>query len=178
MYKRQTVQVFGSEALQSVGMSIDFDLENPKVAEFLNEKPMKFAREINETTLKQLRKNLVEGVQAGEGIPELARRVQDVFEGATTYRARRTARTEVIGSSNFANNEALANSGVVNEKSWLSSLDNRVRDAHREAHNQTVKVDKPFIVMGEELEYPGDYRGSAENIVNCRCTEIAESFNE
>jgi hypothetical protein len=27
-----------------------------------------------------------------------------------------------------------------------------------------------FIVMGEELSYPGDINGSAENVINCRCT--------
>jgi hypothetical protein len=31
-------------------------------------------------------------------------------------------------------------------------------------------MDKNFLVGGEELAYPGDSRGSAANVINCRCT--------
>ena len=159
-------------------MSIDFDLENPRVAEFLDEKVMKFANEVNSTTIDNLKEQLIEGVQAGEGIPELRRRVQKVFKDATTWRANTVARTEVVGSSNFANNESLIQSGIVKSKTWLTSLDGRERNAHRDANNQTVDVDKPFIVMGEELMYPGDYHGRPENIINCRGTLYASEFTE
>jgi hypothetical protein len=35
-----------------------------------------------------------------------------------------------------------------------------------------VGKDEPFIVMGEQLDYPGDPVGSAGNVINCRCTQI------
>jgi uncharacterized protein with gpF-like domain len=57
------------------------------------------------------------------------------------------------------------------ERRWMAALDDRTRDAHGSADGQIVKVDKPFNVGGEELMYPGDPAGSAENVINCRCTQ-------
>jgi len=175
---RNCVQVFGTDALSSLGLAIDFDLENPRVAEFLDKKVMKFAEEVNDTTIKQLKKELIEGLHEGEGIPELSKRVKGVFEDATTWRANNIARTEIIGSSNFANDEGLVQSGVVETKSWLTSIDGRERPEHAAANGQEVPVDKPFIVGGEELDYPGHYIGSPWNVCQCRCTVIAEKFKE
>ena len=43
-------------------------------------------------------------------------------------------------------------------------------------------MDKNFLVGGEELSYPGDSRGSAANVINCRCTNAPfpkeETLNE
>ena len=44
---------------------------------------------------------------------------------------------------------------------------------HVSAHGEEVPSDGLFVMTGEELEYPGDGRGSAGNIVNCRCTMTA-----
>ncbi len=31
---------------------------------------------------------------------------------------------------------------------------------------------QPFIVGGEQLQYPGDPAGSAWNVISCRCTQL------
>jgi hypothetical protein len=43
------------------------------------------------------------------------------------------------------------------------------RLTHELANGQTQKVDEPFRVGGEELMYPRDPSGSAENTINCHC---------
>jgi len=61
--------------------------------------------------------------------------------------------------------------GLLGKKSWITAKDERVRPWHARAHRQTVDIDKPFSVMGEELMYPND-RGSGasgKNTINCRC---------
>ena len=57
---------------------------------------------------------------------------------------------------------------------WNTVLDGRQRDAHNRAHGQRRDLGETFDVGGEELRYPLDPRGSAENIINCRCTTATE----
>lgn len=47
--------------------------------------------------------------------------------------------------------------------------DGRVRPAHLVADGQEVPEGEPFIVDGELLMFPGDPKGSPENVINCRC---------
>lgn len=56
---------------------------------------------------------------------------------------------------------------------WVALLDDKTREEHADADGQVVGIDEPFIVGGEELEYPGDDNGSDWNICNCRCASVA-----
>lgn len=65
-------------------------------------------------------------------------------------------------------------------KEWVTVGDEKVRDWHADADGQTVNVDEPFIVMGEELMFPSDdsMGASPENTINCRCSsEYVENPN-
>jgi len=57
------------------------------------------------------------------------------------------------------------------EKTWDSVGDSHVRDDHLAADGQTVPVNEPFVVGGEQLMFPGDTSlgASAGNVINCRC---------
>lgn len=62
-------------------------------------------------------------------------------------------------------------------KSWANMGDSLVRDGQNSSFNhlraeQTVAADKPFIVNGESLRFPGDgsLGASKANIINCRCS--------
>jgi uncharacterized protein with gpF-like domain len=59
-------------------------------------------------------------------------------------------------------------------KVWQANLDEKTRQAHVEADWQTVNADEPFVVMGENLMFPGDESmgASLENIINCRCSAL------
>jgi hypothetical protein len=46
------------------------------------------------------------------------------------------------------------------------------RIGHLLANNQDRKPGEPFLVEGEELQYPRDPNGSAENTINCHCLVI------
>jgi len=41
-------------------------------------------------------------------------------------------------------------------KAWIDIGDKVTRASHRAARNQAVKIDEPFIVQGQQLNYPGD----------------------
>ena len=57
-------------------------------------------------------------------------------------------------------------------KRWVTMHDDRVREGHALADGQEVPLGSPFVVDGEYLQYPGDPRGSAGNVVNCRCVVV------
>jgi len=59
-------------------------------------------------------------------------------------------------------------------KTWVAILDDRTRPWHEEADGQTVGVDEPFVVNGEELMMPRDdsLGASPDNLINCRCEGV------
>lgn len=123
-----------------------------------------------ETTKVMIKEELIAGEQLGEGIPQLAQRLKGKMENMTEYRARTIARTEVIGASNQGKLFGMTASKVVEYKEWLTGIDGRERDWHREVNGQRVKIDEPFLVHNEHMTGPGDPNGGADNVINCRCT--------
>lgn len=165
-----------SEVLSQVGESsieVSFDLLNEKALKFLEEKKIKFAIKVADTTHKAIIRELSEGFKLGEGIPELSNRIKNMPE-FSMKRATVVARTEVISSSNAGTLEGYKESGVVIGKEWDSHEDERTRKYHIEADGQRVKLDDPFIVDGDLLDYPGDnsHDAKASNVIQCRCTLI------
>ncbi len=163
---------WGSRVLRELGVAPAFDMRNPLVRAHLE----KFAAEkitgyVNETTRQEIRDALAEGATAGEGIEQIKRRIMDVFDRADRVRARMIARTEVVGSANFANVEAFRQSGVVAGKEWLAVGDNDTRDTHLELDGQVVGLGDSFEANGKRADHPGDFGDPAEDI-NCRCSVL------
>lgn len=163
-----------SEVLSQVGESsieVSFDLLNEKAFKFLEEKKIKFAIKVADTTHKAIIRELSEGFKLGEGIPELSNRIKNMPE-FSMKRATVVARTEVISSSNAGTLEGYKESGVVIGKEWDSHEDERTRKHHLESNGQRVKLNEPFVIDSDLLDYPGDnsYDAKASNVIQCRCT--------
>lgn len=163
----------GKAALSDLGIGIDFDVDDPNVVKFLLKRKQKFAVKLNKDTYRELKDSLAEGVNVGENIADLEKRIEQIMGDKIRSSPETIARTEVISSVNRGTLESWNQSGVVKKKTWLAALDNRTREWHAEAHGQTVNIDEPFIVNGEEMDHPGDQAGSAENVINCRCSMTA-----
>jgi SPP1 gp7 family putative phage head morphogenesis protein len=158
-----------ADTLDELGVTSAFDVTNPMVTQWLRQRAQRFATQVNETTWEQLRESLSQGIDAGEGIDELAERVKGVMQEASDVRARVIARTESVSASNAGGLEAARTSGVVKGKSWLSTLDSRTRDTHAAAHGQTVGLEDDFRVGDASGPAPGQM-GLASEDVQCRCT--------
>jgi HK97 family phage portal protein len=128
---------------------------------------------IGETTKEKIRKELIAGVQAGEGTFELTKRLESMYREFSTVRAERIARTEVISASNMGSQTAARSTGLPLEKEWIATFDNRTRSPHATAHGQRRDLDRPYEVMGQRLMFPGDgsMGATADNTIQCRCTE-------
>jgi hypothetical protein len=51
-------------------------------------------------------------------------------------------------------------------KQWNSTLDGKTRDSHRQVDGEIRELDEKF---SNNLMFPGDPSGGAEEVVNCRC---------
>lgn len=173
------IEQSGNQALDALKLNTAFDVGRPEAIRFLEQRTQRFAKEVNNTTWVNLKDSLSEGQQAGESIAQLSQRVEDVMGSRIESDAETIARTEVIGANNGGTLEAWDQSEVVEAKEWLSALDDRTRTPpdsefdHVGAHGEVVKLDEDFTRTGEELEFPGDGKGSAGNVINCRCTMVA-----
>jgi len=168
----QILEDSGGDALDELAIGMAFDVKNPAVAQFLEDRAQRFAELVNETTWKMLKDSLGEGMDKGESIPDLIKRVIDVMGERIRSTPENIARTEVIGASNGATLEAWKQSGVVKGKVWLAALDDRTRETHVEAHGQERALDEDFEVGAGSGPAPGQI-GLAEEDCMCRCTMTA-----
>jgi len=165
----ETIERHGKRSLLEIGLEEPFNPRIDRITDFIEKYGAELIKDINETTREELKKELMEGIENGESIAQLSDRVSKVFKHAKEYRAERIARTETIRAANFGA-YAGYKQGNVEQKRWLATMDERVRDAHADADMQVRDIDDYFDVGGEKLMYPGDFNGSAGNVINCRCT--------
>ena len=127
------------------------------------------------------------GINLGEGIPELAERVETVLSTTQSARwqnrATVIARTETIGALNFGRWESFRvivedDPDAEFELMWLATDDNRTRETHEVAEGQRVPVGTPFTVGGFQLAFPGDPSGPPQEVIQCRCTMILVEADE
>ena len=127
---------------------------------------------VADEVFSSVKSTLEEGLNSGDTMAELAARVRAQFSEMSRGRARRIAMTETAAAYGTARQEGMTQAGV-EFKRWLNSGGDNVREAHMEANNQTVPVDAPFLVGGEELMHPGDPSGRPDNVINCHCVSVA-----
>lgn len=116
------------------------------------------------------------GVNLGESIPELARRVDIVLSTTESERwpnrATVIARTETIGALNSGRYEAFRmivedDPDTPYELMWLATEDHRTRPTHVVAEGQRVPVGDTFSVGGFQLAFPGDPSGPPQEVIQC-----------
>src|SRR3990167_6080729 len=161
----------GTALMSGVGVKVKFDSTSPAAVNFLRGRAQRFAEEVNETTWAKLKDSLSEGMESGETMKGLASRVEAVMGDRIRSSASTIARSEALAAYSGGSQIAATQTGLDLEKTWLSALDDRVRDEHRDAHGQTVKLDEPFVVGGESGMFPGDFDDPSLS-VNCRCTVV------
>lgn len=130
---------------------------------------------VTDTTKKRLRKFLDQAIDEGLGSEEAAKLLSEQSQIIGRKRARVIARTEIISASNKGSIHGARQTNLTLRKEWIHTPDGRVRDGTNSPFDHTsvdpVPIDDPFIVSGEELDYPGDMRASAGNTIQCRCTQ-------
>lgn len=153
--------------------------DNPKV---LPPPGKKVTKEIAEGKaklwdVKQVQSVATQAVLQGEGIDEIAERLAETVgdkDSAAAVRNARTMMTSVQNAGRQAAAERATEKGINITKVWVATLDMRTRHAHRFLDGQRQPIDKPFVVDGDEIMYPGDMSAKPYLLYNCRCTYITQ----
>lgn len=162
------INVFGSKTIQDINANIAFDIHDRRVRDYLRNFGVSRMTKVNDTTRRELREALANGVEQGHSAAKMRKEIERVFAEAKGARARIIARTEVGRASNFGSYMAMDQAGV-KKKEWLATADGSVRPTHAAMNGQIVAMDDFFTSgSGAKTRYPGDFGVAAED-VNCRC---------
>ena len=169
-------------------LGMQFDVRNFFAEEWFDAYTLQFASPINTTTLDAMNAMFAQAQAEGWSVDTMQNHMTQLFEqwmdGDLTaeefewyserlpgFRTEMIARSESMRASNAGTTE-LFDAWGVEEREWLSTRDDRVRDSHLEADGQVRGIHEPFEVGGEELMFPLDPNGSPDNTINCRCTTL------
>jgi len=133
----------------------------------------------NLTTRQNIARELAEGLNNSETLPDLTSRLEKVLDGSRA-RSQMIARTQT-GSAVSAGRQAGMETSGVQLKGWLTSRDNSVRPSHKAAefnYADGIPVSQPFEIGGSILMYPGDPAGSAAEVINCRCVSVVKKTQD
>jgi len=141
--------------------------------EYIAENGLKKAEAISETTKRKINRIIVNGISEGKGPRDVARGIVSSISGTGRQTARTRsimiARTETHSAANSAMNDAIGSTGFSPIKEWGTVEDGRVRPDHEAADGQRVGFNESFSIGADTLKFPGDPRGPASQIVQCRC---------
>jgi hypothetical protein len=173
----------GAQFNARVGLDPDeWSVTNPHTAGKIQGAALDFCQETNDTTSEQLdvalartRQELAEGLAEGEALPKLTKRVNQIFDKAEKWRARRIAQTETSRAMHAAQDEAARQSGVVTGWKWLASADACDLCLAIVARTPAVKLGTAFAVVGTNPTYSHIYYPPAHPNCNCTVVEVLDS---
>lgn len=122
-------------------------------------------------------KTFIETARAdGLTLQQIAKQTSEKFLPLSRSRAALIARTETHNAASYANHAyhktVEVELNVKMKKKWVATNDARTRSTHSSANGQEVDMNENFIVGGTQMEYAGDSKGGARNVINCRCITI------
>lgn len=136
---------------------------------------------IAQTTQRAIAKVIERAINEGSSIPEISKSIRDQSQGEINRnRSVLIARTETISAMNKGRRLSMYTSNLLWNKKWIDTPDERTRLSHRAIAQEDYRpLDQPYWLVNksgslEEMDYPGDPKGSAENVIQCRCTETYE----
>jgi HK97 family phage portal protein len=150
-------------AIASIGATAEPVANEIVVAQMTNK-----ITNISNHTYRLVRTQIKNGIEAGDSIDMLAKRVQNVYK-MNSSRARTIARTESGGVIHKTTDLRYKDAGVT-KKQWLNTKDGNSRDSHSSNANLGA-VDYNYTYPNGQ-QFPGDSNGSAADTINCRCTFI------
>ena len=140
----------GTNAAEMVGEA--FDATDERIQDALASGLKLMADRYTDETLKLLGDALQAGIDNGDSLPDLTKRVQEVGEFSASTRAETVAKTEAFRVANFSTREAWKQTGVVKELKWYTAEDEMVCPYCEPQNGVTVGIDESFFDKGDTLE--------------------------
>jgi len=151
------------------GRSINFE---ELVEEYFNNRDLVLSG-ISRNLANRIDKIIQQGRADDLTLDQIARNVNRILGPSIRARANLIARTETHNAASFANHRYYSDVAdeleIKMKKRWIAISDARTRSFHADASGQVRDMDDDFDVGGAKMSYPGDPRGGARNVINCRC---------
>lgn len=164
------------------GVSLIFPIDQDQVVQAVTldtklSKPLynKLGEDVN-LLKKRVANNISRGIAQGQSYSDIAKNIAvgmvgnyARMNGGALYNAMRITRTEARRISQQAAYDALKkakDNGADVVKQWDATLDKRTRPSHARVDGEIRELDEPF---SNGLMRPGDPRGRAAEVINCRC---------
>lgn len=172
----------GEEAAAGFGKPGYNILEDAGVADSLDKSIKLLSQSYNDTTLDLLKKQMTEGLEAGESLDKLTDRVQSIYEFSDRNRAEMVAHTETFRIANYATKEGWKETGVTEIK-FYTAKDSSVCEFCAEMDGKVISIQDNFFDKGDSLTVDGktlnfDYSDVEAPPIHprCRCYERPETF--
>lgn len=124
--------------------------------------------QVNATTRKQIRSDLIKSVADGDTVGETQGRLL-ARGNMQASRALLIARTETGMAASATRFGAFEEYGVTKHE-WLSSNDSHVRDSHQDVDEEVRPIGEKF---SNGLRYPHELGAPPSEVCNCRCDAVA-----
>lgn len=174
---------------QRVGKSINKQIKEFTLSSFLNQFEKNLLEwlfnnagtrivSVRDTYAKYIVDFIGKGILSDMTLVEVVRELEKAISSPKWYRWQllRIARTETTAAANYGSTIASTISGVATDKVWISAVDARTRKPPKSSYNHLamngtrVPQFEKFNVNGDLIDFPGDPKGKAQNIINCRCS--------
>jgi len=131
----------------------------------------------------------MQGIGAGEGIPQLTKRINGTYANWNKFRSESIARSEAIRASNQGALESYRQSGVVKSKVWITHLDDKTCPSCRRLDGKVIALEKNYFSRGDPAEtittggttqtFKNDYEdiSAPPRHTRCRCS-IAANYKD
>lgn len=164
------------EEYMAQGFGGTFNMDALSVGSIISKSATRMAKSYNKTTADLLKKELNEGLREGEGLRDLTKRVEGIYEFSDSYRAGMVAHTESFYVANEASREAYRQSGVVKSIRWYTA-DSDACQYCQPLNGKVININEVFFKKGEVYEGSAggklnlDYRTIDVPPIhpNCRC---------
>lgn len=135
-------------------------------------------RNVMDTTRKAIGQVIERGIQEGLGGREIAKKIRYEAEGdINKNRSQLIARTETMNAVNRGQRLSMVTSPYYWDKKWDAFSDDRTRNSHRTMNKvDWMPLETAYEVPRKSggvdvMDYPASPQGSAENVIQCRCSE-------
>lgn len=132
---------------------------------------------INDATMREIQSILSNNSEAGGTIKDAAKLIDRLYlDRIIPNRSYVIASTEIATGVNGTAQVIMQSSKLEVDKMWVTARDSVVRDTHQMMEGVKVGPSEFFRVPSKSgydlMQYPAAITASAENRINCRCTQV------
>lgn len=141
-------------------------MPDPRALKDLEQRAIILSQSTTDRLKGNLRYELLEGMQAGEGADTISQRLKDVFEG-DEVNTERIARNEILISSKNGRLEAYKAAGAWGRQ-WITVKGSRTCDLCKRMDGQIAKMGEDFVDKKTGQRFP-----ICHAHIQCRCSDRA-----